>query len=209
MGFKVNANVTSDDVIFRDYGNRLVGRANQRAETNVFVTQTWDAWSLGGQREVVPGPHHRPADRAAAGARDQARRQPVPGVPGLLYETTASYVNFIRDVGPDGARADFHPRLLMPIPVGGLFTVTPFAGGRLTYYDQRVVGERVTRVGALTVEESGYDPRVRRQVEWGRTIPTMIRGPAPPPASIRATSGASASIGSARPTRSPTTSLTR
>jgi hypothetical protein len=94
-------------------------------------------------------------------------RQPVPGVPGLLYETTASFVNFIRDVGPDGVRADFHPRLLLPVPVAGLFTLTPFAGGRLTYYDQRVVGERVTRAGALTVEESVYDPRLRRQVEWG------------------------------------------
>jgi hypothetical protein len=55
----------------------------------------------------------------------------------------------------------------MPIPVAGVFTVTPFAGGRLTYYDQRVVDQRVTRVGALTVEESVNDPRVRRQVEWG------------------------------------------
>jgi anti-sigma factor RsiW len=76
-------------------------------------------------------------------------------------------VNFIRDVGPDGIRADFHPRLLMPLPVAGLLTVTPFVGGRLTYYDERVVGQRITRVGALSVEESVYDPRVRRQVEWG------------------------------------------
>src|SRR5581483_10521945 len=94
-------------------------------------------------------------------------RQPVPGVPGLLYETTASLVNFIRDIGPGGLRADFHPRLLYPVPLGGLVTITPFVGGRLTYYDQRLVDERVTRVGALTVEESVYDPRVRRQVEWG------------------------------------------
>ncbi|HEX4993809.1 MAG TPA: LPS assembly protein LptD, partial [Methylomirabilota bacterium] len=43
----------------------------------------------------------------------------------------------------------------------------PFAGGRLTYYDERVVDQRITRVGALSVEESVYDPRVRRQVEWG------------------------------------------
>jgi LPS-assembly protein len=169
LSFKVNANVTSDDLMFRDYGNRLVDRANQRAETNVFVTQNWDAWSLVGnvkwyQDLTTPRPIElqRVPEIKVVGIR-----QPVPGVPGLLYETTASFVNFIRVVGPEGIRADFHPRLLMPLPVAGLFTVTPFVGGRLTYYDERVVGERVTRVGALTVEESVHDPRVRRQVEWG------------------------------------------
>ena len=169
LSFKVNANVTSDDLIFRDYGNRLADRANQRAETNVFVTQNWDTWSLVGnvkwyQDLTTPRPIElqRVPEIKLVGIR-----QPVPGVPGLLYETTASFVNFIRDVGPDGVRADFHPRLLMPIPVAGVFTVTPFAGGRLTYYDERVVDQRVTRVGALTVEESVHDPRVRRQVEWG------------------------------------------
>jgi len=169
LSFKVNANVTSDDLLFRDYGNRLADRANQRAETNVFVTHNWNAWSLVGnvmwyQDLTTPRPIElqRVPEIKVVGIR-----QPVPGVPGLLYETTASFVNFIRDVGPEGVRADFHPRLLMPLPVAGLFTVTPFAGGRLTYYDERVVSQRVTRVGALTVEESVHDPRVRRQVEWG------------------------------------------
>jgi LPS-assembly protein len=167
--FKVNANVTSDDLIFRDYGNRLVERANQRAETNVFVTHAWDAWSLVGNvkwyQDLTVG---RPIELQRVPELTLVGiRQAVPGVPGLLYETTASFVKFIRDVGPDGVRADLHPRLLMPLPVAGLLTVTPFVGGRLTYYDERVVGERVTRVGALTVEESVHDPRVRRQVEWG------------------------------------------
>jgi LPS-assembly protein len=169
MSFKVNANVTSDDLIFRDYGNRLADRANQRAETNVFVTQTWDAWSLVGNvkwyQDLTTA---RPIElQRVPEIRLLGIRQPVPGVPGLLYEATASFVNFIRDVGPDGVRTDLHPRLLLPVPVAGLFTVTPFAGGRLTYYDQRAVDQRVTHSGALTVEESVYDPRVRRQVEWG------------------------------------------
>ena len=169
LSFKVNANVTSDDLIFRDYGNRLVDRANQRAETNVFVTQRWDAWSLVGNvkwyQDLTTG---RPIELQRVPEIQLAGiRQPVPGLPGVYYEATTSFVNFIRDVGPDGIRADFHPRLLMPIPVAGLFTVTPFVGGRLTYYDQRVVGQRVTRVGAITVDESVDDPRVRRQVEFG------------------------------------------
>jgi LPS-assembly protein len=169
LSFKVNANVTSDDIIFRDYGNRLPERASDRSETNVSVSQNWNAWSLVGNVKwyqdlttARPIELQRVPEITLVGIR-----QPVPGVPGLLYETTASFVNFIRDVGPDGVRADLHPRLLMPLPVAGLFTVTPFAGGRLTYYDERVVDHRITRVGALSVEESVSDPRVRRQVEWG------------------------------------------
>ena len=169
LSFKVNANVTSDDLIFRDYGNRLADRANQRAETNVFVTQNWESWSLVGNvkwyQDLTTA---RPVElQRVPEIKLVGIRQPVPGVPGLLYETTASFVNFIRDVGPDGIRADLHPRLLMPFPVGGVFTVTPFAGGRLTYYDQRVVDQRIALSGGFPVEESVYDPRVRRQVEWG------------------------------------------
>ena len=169
LSFKVNANVVSDDLILRDYGNRLADRATQRAETNVFVSQVWDAWSLVGNVKWYqdlttsrPIELQRVPDIQLVGIR-----QPVPGVPRLFYETNASFVNFIRDVGPGGIRADFHPRFLMPIPVGGLVTVTPFAGGRLTYYDQRLTGERIAHSGGILVEESVYDPRVRRQVEWG------------------------------------------
>ena len=176
LSFKVNANVVSDDLIFRDYGNRLPDRANQRAETNVFVTQVWDAWSLVGNVKWYQ-------DLTTARAIELQRvpdiqltgiRQPLPGVPGVLYENSASFVNFIREVGPEGIRADFHPRFLMPIPVGGLLTVTPWAGGRLTYYDQRVIDQRITRVGGLLVEESVYDPRVRRQVEVGVDVESRI-----------------------------------
>ena len=169
LSFKVNANVVSDDLILRDYGNRLADRATQRAETNVFVSQVWDAWSLVGNVKWYqdlttsrPVELQRVPDIQLVGIR-----QPVPGLPGVFYETNASFVNFIRDVGPGGIRADFHPRFLMPIPLGGLVTVTPFAGGRVTYYDQRLTGERIAHSGGILVEESVYDPRVRRQVEWG------------------------------------------
>jgi len=60
LSFKVNANVVSDDLIFRDYGNRLQDRATQRAETNVFLPQAWDAWSFVGNvkwyQDLTPTP---------------------------------------------------------------------------------------------------------------------------------------------------------
>jgi LPS-assembly protein len=177
LSLKVNANGASDDAIFRDYRNRLIDRANQRAESNVFVTQNWNYWSLVGNVKwyqdlttELPVELQRVPEITLVGIR-----QPVPGVPGLLYETTASFVKFIRELGPEGMRADFHPRLLLPIPVAGLFTVTPFVGGRLTYYDQRLVGIRFTRDPRLaSVEEAVHDPRLRRQAEWGLEAESRI-----------------------------------
>ena len=49
-------------------------------------------------------------------------RQPIPGLPGFLWELETSYINFVRDVGSDGQRFDLHPRISRPISPGGLFT---------------------------------------------------------------------------------------
>src|SRR4029453_12008649 len=123
----------------------------------------WDTWNLVGNilwyQDLTTT---RPVElQRVPDIRLYGLRQPVPGLSGLLYETEASATYFIRDVGSDGARVDLHPRLFYPVPVAGLFTVTPFAGGRATYYDKRVVGERVTRVGGFLVEETEDDRHVR------------------------------------------------
>jgi LPS transport system D len=68
-------------------------------------------------------------------------------------------------VGDGGVRADVHPRLFLPIPVGGRFTLTPFLGGRATYYNRRAVGLSV--IDNTTVEETIHDDRVRLQIEGG------------------------------------------
>ena len=168
LAFKADSVVTSDDAIFRDYGDRLAERGGQFARTNVSLSQRWDAWSLVGnvlwyQDLTTPFPTEL---QRAPNIQLTGVRQPVFGAPWLQYETTASFVNFIRYVGPEGIRTDFHPRFFMPIPVGGLFTLTPFAGGRLTYYDQRVTGLHTSPLG-LQSQESVFDPRLRRQIEWG------------------------------------------
>ena len=167
--FKVDAHVTSDDFVLREYGDRLRERTQQRAETNVFLSHRWDAWSLVGnilwyQDLTTP----RPVElQRVPEIRLQGLRQPVPGLPGLLYEVESSYTQFVRVVGPDGSRLDLHPRVFLPVPVAGIFTLTPFLGGRATYYDQRVVGQRNARVGGVVVQESVSDERIRRQAEGG------------------------------------------
>ncbi len=173
LSFKLDANATTDDQVYRDYGDRLGDRARQFAETNVFLSQRWDAFSLTANvlwYQDLTTPAATELQRTPE-IKFFGVRQPIPGLPGFLYETEASLTNFYRVVGDSGLRIDLHPRAYYPIPVAGLFTVTPFAGGRLTYYNQHVVGTRVTQSG-VTVEETTYDPHVRRQVEGGFEIET-------------------------------------
>ncbi len=176
LAFKVSSTVTSDDQVFRQYGDRLGERSTQRAETNVFVSQRWDTWNLVGNvlwyQDLTTS---RPVElQRVPEIRLEGLRQPIPGLPGVLYETRASFTNFIRDVGSNGVRADLHPRAFYPLPVGGYFTVTPFAGARATYYDKSVVGNRLTRVGAFEVEETVDDRHVRAQLEGGVDLETRL-----------------------------------
>src|SRR5262245_6768984 len=167
LSFKVDANATTDDLVYRDYGDRLQDRSRQRAETNVFLSQRWDNWSLVGnvlwyQDLTTPAAIElqRVPQISLVGLR-----QPVPYVPGLLYEVESSFTNFLRWVGASGVRADIHPRVSLPVPVAGLFTVTPFGGWRATYYNNRVVGTSVR--DGVTVEDTVHDDHLRLQLEGG------------------------------------------
>jgi LPS-assembly protein len=174
--FKVDSTVTSDDRIFRDYADRLTDRTRLTAATNLSLSKGWTNWSLVGYMlwyqdltTLRPIELQRVPYIQLTGVR-----QPVPGAPWLLYETSASFVYFHREVdGPEGVRTDFHPRFFTPIPIAGVATVTPFAGGRLTYYDQRVIGLH-TGLDGIQAQDSVYDPRVRRQVEWGVEAQTRV-----------------------------------
>jgi len=96
-------------------------------------------------------------------------------VTGLLYEGQASFTNFIREIGTAGIRADFHPRLYLPIPVAGLFTLTPYAGGRLTLYNQEVVGQSISNGpnnlnSPISIEDTRSTLRLRQQMEGGLLV---------------------------------------
>ncbi len=182
LSFKIDSNVTSDDLVYRDYSDSIEARARQFAETNVFVSQRWDAWSLLGNvrwyqdlTTLAPVELQRVPDLRLAGMRQPVPglpSLPIPGQPALLYQMDSSFVNFFRYRGPEGLRVDFHPRTYLPIPVAGLFTFTPWVGGRLTYYDQKVTGTRVTE--GITIQTSVYDPRLRQQVEWGAEVESRL-----------------------------------
>jgi hypothetical protein len=170
--FKADVNMVSDDNVFKDYGDPLPQRAIQRSDSNVWLAHRWPTWNLVGNMFWYQ-------DLTATRAVELHRlpeilflgtRQPLPFAPAVLYEQETSLTKFVRDVGSDGTRFDFHPRLSRPISPGGLVTITPFVGARLTTYDKTVTGFRTTRDGNVEVEETKNDFRIRRLIEAGSDI---------------------------------------
>ncbi len=174
LSLTANVNRVSDNEFFRNYGDRLAERSLQRVQSNIFLAGQWHSWSFTGSTlwyQDLTTPFAVELQRLPE-LRAQRARQSVPGAPWLLYEVESSFVNFVREVGSDGRRLDFHPRVSLPISVGGYFTFTPFVGGRETFYDTRVVGKRVTRKEGIEVEVTKDDPRIRTLGELGADVET-------------------------------------
>lgn len=173
--FKADANRVTDDALIRNYGDTLHQRTQQRVESNVFVTRRGPTWNLVGNlfsyQDLTtrrPIELNRLPDITLTGVR-----QPFPGSTGALYSLDAQAVRFVREVGSDGTRIDFRPQVSRPITPGGVVTVTPFAGGRLTGYDRRVTGTHIGTDG-VTTEETENTPRLRRLYEVGTDLESTL-----------------------------------
>ena len=176
FALKVDVNAVTDDKVLNEYGDRLQQRSSQRVESNVFLTRTWESWNVVGNLFTYqdlttrrPVELRRLPDLSLIGVR-----QPIPGLPGFLWELETSYVDFVREVGSSGQRLDLHPRVSRPISVEGLLTVTPFVGGRLTGYDKTVTGFRTTRTVTGSTEVTDDEPRLRRLFEAGSDVATQF-----------------------------------
>ena len=161
LSLKVDVNAVTGDTVLSEYGDRLQQRSSQRVESNVFLTRTWESWNfVANAFSYQDLTIRRPVElRRLPDLNLIGVRQPIPGLPGFLWEMETSYVNFVRDVGSEGQRLDLHPRISRPIPVAGLLTVTPFVGGRLTGYDKTVTG---TRADARRERRRSRSPRTSR-----------------------------------------------
>jgi LPS-assembly protein len=173
-GLRVMAdvNLVSDDSVLRDYSLRLSERSQQRVDTNVFVTKSFEHWNLVGNifsyQDLTTA---RPTElRRLPELRADRIRAPVPGIPNLLFDLESSATYFQRDIGSEGARVDVHPRLSFPMRPGDLFTVTPFLGGRLTGYQTGSVGRRPSGDFVTEIDRVNNDPRLRSLVETGADL---------------------------------------
>jgi LPS-assembly protein len=176
LSLKVDVHAVTDDSVLSEYGDRLQQRSAQRVESNIFLTRTWDSWNfVANAFSYQDLTTRRPVElRRLPDLSVQGVRQPIPGLPGFLWEMDASYVNFVRDVGSEGQRLDLHPRVSRPLPVAGLFTVTPFVGGRLTGYDTTVIGSRDTSGVSQPIEVTEKEARLRRLLVAGTDVETQF-----------------------------------
>ena len=176
LTLKVDVNGVTDDKVLSEFGNRLAQRSAQRVESNVFLTKSWESWNFVGNTftyQDLTTPRsielRRLPDLNLLGVR-----QPIPGLPGFLFELDAGYVNFVRDLGSAGQRADFHPRISRPFTVAELLTITPFAGGRLTAYDKTVTGARNVPGVNGPIEITDDSGRLRQLAEAGADLETNL-----------------------------------
>src|SRR5439155_428884 len=169
---RVDLNRVSDDGVLRTYEDTSSRRLAQRADTNVFYAKSWPDWNFVARAYAYqdlttaqPVELQRVPELSLQGVR-----QPVPGLTGFLYEVNTSATRFFRELGSEGTRVDLHPRLSRPIPLAGYATLTPFAGGRLTYYDRTVTDTGF--VDGIFVERTAARDRVRELAELGADAET-------------------------------------
>ena len=157
----------SDDVLLGEFGDTLDERSRQRLESNISLTQRWEKWNFFGRLFFYQDlTTDEPIElQRLPELRLTAFQQPVPWLPGLLFELDSSYNYFVRDIGSDGQRLDVMPRLSYPFSPGGLFTITPRVGVRETLYDTRVVGTKEDR--GFVVEDTEKELTVRSLFEAG------------------------------------------
>jgi LPS-assembly protein len=167
-----DVNLVSDDTVLRDYSLRLSERSQQRVDTNVFLTKSFDHWNVvGGIFSYQDLTTPRPTElRRLPELRVDRIRAPVPGVPDLLFDLESSATYFQRDIGSEGARVDVHPRVSLPVRPGGVFTITPFVGGRVTGYQTGSVGRRPSGDFVTELDRVNDDPRVRSLMETGADL---------------------------------------
>jgi LPS-assembly protein len=174
LSFKTDINGVSDDLVLREYADNLYDRSRQSVQSNVFLTKTWPAANLVANlfwyqdlTTLRPVELNRLPD-----VRLSAPRQPIPGladVPilsGLTYDLSAQFTKFVREVGSDGSRLDLFPRLSLPVPVYGLFTITPFVAPRLTAFSKTATGSQVLGDGTV-IETTRDEPIARRSLDVG------------------------------------------
>jgi LPS-assembly protein len=174
LSFKADVNGVSDDLVLREYADNLYDRSRQSVQSNVFITKTWPSANLVANlfwyQDLTTA---RPVElNRLPDVRLSLPRQPIPGLPdvpylsGLTYELTSQFTNFVREVGSEGLRLDFFPRFTLPVPVYGLFTITPFVAPRLTAFSKTATGSQLLRDGTK-VETTKDEPIARRSIDLG------------------------------------------
>ena len=163
LSLTADVNRVSNNSFLRDYAVPLQARGTQFVPSNVFLSQRWPTFNLTGNAfwyqdltQRSPVALQRLPQIFFNGAP-----QPVPGLPGFLYQFDTSAVNFVRDVGSEGGRLAALPLISRPTRIADVLTVTPFAGGILTGYSKTVTGLSPGPGAGIVIEDTNNDALLR------------------------------------------------
>jgi LPS-assembly protein len=172
LSLTADVNGVTDNSFLRDYAVPLQTRGTQFVPSNVFLSQRWPTFNLTGNvfwyRDLTqrsPVALQRLPQLFFNGAP-----QPLPGLPGFLYQFDTSAVNFVRDVGSQGGRLALQPLVSRPIRIANVVTVTPFAGAIVTGYTKTVTGLSPGPGQGIVVEDTNDDPLLRGLAVLGGDI---------------------------------------
>jgi LPS-assembly protein len=167
-----DVNRVSNNSFLRDYAVPLQSRGTQFVPSNVFLSQRWPTFNLTGNvfwyqdlTQRSPVALQRLPQIFFNGAP-----QPVPGLPGFLYQFDTSAVNFVRDVGSQGGRLAVQPLVSRPTRIADVITVTPFAGGIITGYTKTVTGLSPGPGQGIVIEDTNNDALLRGLAVLGGDI---------------------------------------
>ncbi len=178
LSLTADVNRVSNNSFLRDYAVPLQSRGTQFVPSNVFLSQRWPTFNLTGNvfwyqdlTQRSPVALQRLPQIFFNGAP-----QPVPGLPGFLYQFDTSAVNFVRDVGSEGGRLAALPLISRPTRIADVLTVTPFAGGIFTGYTKTVTGLSPGPGQGIVIEDTNNDACCGDWPSWEETSRHAPRG---------------------------------
>jgi LPS-assembly protein len=156
LSFTADVNGVSDDTFLGNYSQALQTRGTQYVPSNVFLTQRWSTFNLTGNLfwyQDLTQTRQVALQRLPQLFFDAAP-QPIPGLPGFLYQFQTSAVNFVRDVGSEGGRLAVQPMVSRPIRIADVITLTPFAGAIITAYTKTATGSSEIVPGSREISDT-------------------------------------------------------
>jgi LPS-assembly protein len=195
--WRARFNETADDlpwglrgvVAFEDYSDYNYFRQFERSElqntrrflySNAFISGNWGAQSLNilaDQRQTFLTDGSTTTQRQLPEVNYRLTKLKLGGSKFYLsLDTTASYLESSSsgryDVGY--GRFDLHPEVTLPLSVAPWLSVAASAGGRLTWWGDTVVTQRVDPETGTTTAYCGDTPAAAGQVYCGSTLDRVV-----------------------------------
>ncbi len=137
ISLRADVNIVSDDEFPVDFGESIEITAQREIESRVLLSRTWDDLALAGRFSVFRSLVESPPSSQV----QQILPQMSVTVPPTRLEASPIFgavdgtlTNFYRKEGTHGQRLDLFPRLVLPVTLGPVATLTGQAGYRFTYY---------------------------------------------------------------------------